>query len=557
MILFLGACAKDSETTTITIVKDPTQYIISNSELVVNAEDENGNRVDVLSANFNDSLQMIAGQSFFYFKGQNVNKDNELLKVTDYLGHEHQFRIQSIENEVNYRKINLFINKQESSFFDNDPTLFFIGSHKLSLHSNNYSVDGTTPYNGRVKIRYNLFDTQNKNHLNCLPGGNTMWVDNSRKLIHFRLAFDFTLLSQDNKSIQLKSPAKLISNYANRGTLIYYNKESGLWEFVSNYQPENISQLPKPGTYAIADLQDACLLSGQWYNDDLPVQNGMLTFSSGDFGATIHTSNSGKWQLWVPKNSTLTVTMAGDCETLEEQIIVSGDDIQKLPRFNATGSSGRKILISGTFFDCDLDSMKSGFIELTSASNKKILLIQSGSFNQPFSLCKNEAYTCRFFDSNIQFSSSLWYLDKDEIHFGTLPMCEELKDDYMVFSVDNDQSYYSDISVDYSPTVLQISGKRQINDPGFKLSFEHQGLVETLSNEGGNIVWHDDQFGGYGIDVNCPSSSNCGFETITINYLNNQDDYIRGSFEGRFWSKILNINSAGYTRIKGEFQVKK
>ncbi|HRD06983.1 MAG TPA: hypothetical protein PK037_05440, partial [Saprospiraceae bacterium] len=69
MILFLGACAKDSETTTITIVKDPTQYIISNSELVVNAEDENGNRVDVLSANFNDSLQMIAGQSFFYFKG--------------------------------------------------------------------------------------------------------------------------------------------------------------------------------------------------------------------------------------------------------------------------------------------------------------------------------------------------------------------------------------------------------------------------------------------------------------------------------------------------------
>jgi hypothetical protein len=81
-------------------------------------------------------------------------------------------------------------------------------------------------------------------------------------------------------------------------------------------------------------------------------------------------------------------------------------------------------------------------------------------------------------------------------------------------------------------------------------------MVGMLNNKKANIVWVDDQIGGYGVSLSCPTSSECGFTNVEIIYWGQNGNLVKGRFEGRFWLKTLNPIGAQYKNISGEFQIK-
>jgi hypothetical protein len=148
-------------------------------------------------------------------------------------------------------------------------------------------------------------------------------------------------------------------------------------------------------------------------------------------------------------------------------------------------------------------------------------------------------------------------LENDEINFGELTICDDLKKEYVIYKIDNDITTYTEVNTVYTSSTLEIIDTKGGSNPGFWLRFTHGGDTGMLDTQASNIKWNNPSFGGYGILINCPSSNSCGFEKIEINYLEENDDYIRGRFNGKFWSQILSPSGAGYKEMDCIFQVNK
>ena len=557
-LLIIGACNKDSETTTTTIIKNPPEIVIANSELVVNLEDENGVAVEGLTAVFNDSIQVIDGRSFFHFRGKDINKLNEVLRITDADGNEHQFNSLILENEINYRKVNLFMNKEGDSFSAaNEKNISLDGNFLLTFPRQNYFLGTDTEYNRQVNIKYNVFDLQNKNHVNCLPGGKTMLFDNEYSMVIFKAAFDFSLHSDDNKSLSLKKPAKLLSGIQENGVLTYYNSALGHWELISEYFPGKEVLLPYAGTYAIAEVKDRALLKGELFLNGLPMINAEIKITGSGFEYSAFSTQSGKWEIEVPRYSNIEIKYASPCGDVVMGDILANQVNNTLSPVYLTSVQVDEFTLSGRVLDCQLNVVDHTFIEIESEHNKKIVLIPKSQFSLRLPLCLNESYTFRFLEPGSSFISRPWVFKKGDMNFGDVLICPNLKDQYVGFSIGNDYSLYTDISTKYSSSILEIKGKKESNDPGFLLRFGHNGQAGSLTTDLANIQLYNSDFGGYGISINCPTSNDCGFENIELNYFEENDDFIKGEFKGNFWTQIFSPSGAVYKEIKGVFQVKK
>ncbi len=552
------SCSKDSETSHTTIIKNPPRVIISNSELVINVEDENGIAIEGLTAVFNDSIQVIEGHSFFHFKGNSINKFNEILKVTDKEGNEHQYTTLIMENEVNYRKINVFINKQQGEVNAlKEKTIQLSNGHLLKLPANNYLSGLDADYKRQVNIKYNMFDLQNANHINCLPGGRSISVNNVSSLMLLKAAFDFRLLSDDNKQLKLKTPAKYNADINEKSHVVYYNTFSGQWDYIAEFLPGEDVSLPFSGTYAIVEFVESAILKGEWKLNSFAQSNAEIQFSSPGFESSIQTSNSGKWELVVPRYALLDILYSDICGKEVKGVVDVSESIQVLPTLNTQIADIQHSSLAGHLIDCFWKDVDNGFIELVSESSKKILWVQQSNFNLTFSRCSNENYKFRFIDLNSGFVSRFWKLDKGEINFGELTICDDLKKEYVIYKIDNDITTYTEVNTVYTSSTLEIIDTKGGGNPGFWLRFTHGGDTGILDTQASNIKWNNPSFGGYGILINCPSSNSCGFEKIEINYLEENDDYIRGRFNGKFWSQILSPSGAGYKEMDCIFQVNK
>ena len=557
-MLIVGACNKDVETTTITIVNNPPKIVVGNSELVVNLEDENGAPLEAIAAKFHDSIQVIEGRSFFHFNGSGINKISEILRITDADGNEHQYKSLILENEINYRKVNLFMNKEADSFSGaNEKSIAMDHNLMLILQRQGYFLGNDLNYNREVHIKYNVFDLQNADHVNCLPGGKSILLENKYSMLIFKAAFDFNLRSDENKSLLLKKPGKLVSDIQEKANLVYYNTDLGEWQLISEYLPGKEHLLPYAGTYAIAEINERALLKGESFLNGLPLINAEIKIKGSGFEYSTFSSNSGKWEIEIPRYTSIEMICTSPCGEVVMGDYFVNEEINYLPPFYLTNAQVDEYKLSGRVLDCQLHDVENAFIEIVSAQTKKILLIPGSEFSFHLPLCSDESYSFQLLAPGSSFSSRSWRLNKKDFYFGDVLICSDYSDQYVGFSIGNDYAFYKNVHAKFSPSILEISGKYTLNDPGFLLSFGHNGQPGAFPVDRANIQLYNTNFGGYGININCPTSNDCGFENIELTYFDESDDYIKGEFNGRFWTQLFSPSGAGYKEIKGVFQVKK
>ena len=212
LILIMSAlsCFKDENDTTMTTIKNDPRYIIDESELVIEVADENEKPVVGLTASYNGEIKLVNKSSFFHFEGKKVNKFEELLKITDQNGYDYDYLIHSQANEVNYKKINVFINKENASFASNvDFALPITPNIKVNLSKDNYLINLNQNYTGNIELKYNHFDIQNESHLKTLPGGKFGVKDNQLWLLQMEDAFTFNVYSTDKQKLSFKNPVTI------------------------------------------------------------------------------------------------------------------------------------------------------------------------------------------------------------------------------------------------------------------------------------------------------------------------------------------------------------
>ena len=163
ILLLLSSCFKDEEVIKVTTINNLPRHIITNSELVINVADENENPLVGLTASFNGNIKVVDKNSFFHFTGNNINKFDETLKITDQNGHDYEYQIQSIANETNYKKINVFTNKTIKEIHSNELQKINVSSDvALNFSKNNYLINTNQSYTGEVQIRYTHYASENK-----------------------------------------------------------------------------------------------------------------------------------------------------------------------------------------------------------------------------------------------------------------------------------------------------------------------------------------------------------------------------------------------------------
>jgi|JI7StandDraft_1071085.scaffolds.fasta_scaffold00473_14 hypothetical protein len=558
LILIMSAlsCFKDENDTTMTTIKNDPRYIIDESELVIEVADENEKPVVGLTASYNGEIKLVNKSSFFHFEGKKVNKFEELLKITDQNGYDYDYLIHSQANEVNYKKINVFINKENASFASNvDFALPITPNIKVNLSKDNYLINLNQNYTGNIELKYNHFDIQNESHLKTLPGGKFGVKDNQLWLLQMEDAFTFNVYSTDKQKLSFKNPVTIFLSTVKSGSaLFYYDADSHVWTYLQDVASNQQVLTNRHGTYCIAQIKAFSILKGQWMINQLPARQSLITLTSANINEEVLTSNNGRWEAIVPIGENITISYTLSCAQTESKSINVTDTKFDVGTHMTSSSNYVPYQISGLIKDCNGGLIEEGFLKIRSERINKTLYIDSSAFNFSVPLCEGDlvSLSCTTITADYEtttLDNVPYYIDLSSIY-----LCDDFKDNYLVLNMDGFIRKYTSFEKTVNSEIIQI-GASSFDSPIF-LKFGHTNMVGQIDNNKANIVWYDEQIAGYGVSLNCPTSSTCGFTNVEITYWSQNSNLAKGRFEGRFWLKTLNPVGAEYKNISGEFQLK-
>ncbi len=550
------SCFKDENTSTTTIIKNDPRYIIDASELVIEVADENEKPIVGLTASYNGEIKLVNKSSFFHFEGKKVNKFEELLKITDQNGYDYDYLIHSQANEVNYKKINVFINKENASLASNDDfALPITSSIKVNLTKDNYLVNVNQNYTGNIELRYNHFDIQNESHVKTLPGGKFGVKDNQLWLLQMEDAFEFNVYSTDKQKLSFKQPiAVQLSTVKSGSALFYYDADSHVWTYLQDVASNQQVLTNRHGTYCIAQIKAFSILKGQWMINQMPARQSVITLTSPSLNEQVLTSNNGRWEAIVPVGENITITYALSCAQTESQSVIVTDTKFDVGTHVTSSANYLPYQISGQIRDCNGGLIEEGFLKIKSKSINKTLYIDSSTFNFSVPLCEGDLVALSCTTVTADYETTILENVPYNIDLSSIYLCNDIKDNYLILNIDGFVKKYTSFEKTINNEIIQI-GASSYALPIF-LKFGHTNMVGKLDHKKANIAWFDDQIAGYGVSLNCPTSSECGFTNVEIIYWGQNGNLVKGRFEGRFWLKTLNPVGAQYKNISGEFQIK-
>ena len=556
-LLSLASCFKDSEVIEEDIIKPDPKVIVDESQLVVKVTNERGEDITGITAEFNNDIKVVDEASIFYFTGKKISKEDELLIVTDKEGESFQYKIYSIENEVNYHQVSIFKNYEKADVGSQSNQVINSSSGELfKLQGDNY-LQGQNKYSGNVSLIYHGFDINNKNHRMAIPGGNTLLDNGIRKVINFSEVFRFDAYDIEKRVLNFVVPISvtLKNDVENNEVVLYYNRLLHDWQITDIKTNANNIDIGNSGIYAIASLNEVSIIKGNITINERIAKNQTLNIKYDEQYFTANSTNTGKWECMVPKQKDIKIEIQHECITSNEINIVSSEKINDIGLRNIETSEIKPISIKAIIKDCDANNISDAMVLIKSGNYNSHIFIPSSSFDISHYVCNSSDVEVSVIGNGIR--SLPFKVFDDKINLDNLILCNAINESYLLLKDDSGNKIrYSDVSNNFSNKKIIINYSKS-NESTLNLSFNHNNKEEIITPLKSNLIWTEAGFGNKGIVFNCPTSDDCGFTSFEITYLNTESEYIRGNFTGRFWIKTINPVTATYKNIEGEFQIRR
>ncbi|MBK8622351.1 MAG: hypothetical protein IPN79_11470 [Saprospiraceae bacterium] len=557
-LLIFAGCYPDTEESTETIIKPVRKTVIASAKTVINVTDENGQPLTGLTARFNQQSKIINQASFFQFDAKNIYKENELLSITDTDGQVYEYSLYNIENQVNYHNVTLFRNTNKQVFSTSEGSVISFPSGKMAIDLTNTGLtSGNGAYAGQVNCIYHEFDLNNPYHLQAIPGGKLIDIDGKYHLVEWLYVFRFDLLTQNEKYLALTNPKNVFLNISpeKQARIIQYDRSKKFWTDLGTFSDTKNLPIQSSGIYAVVHTYEPSALKGIFTANDLPLVKQKITYDYDGKRFETQTTNTGKWEILVPKNQSVSIQPVTDCSDLQNGITVSANETTVetgIKNFNT--QQIRNITLKGSFKNCFAKDLPEGFIQINQNTKTEYIYIPESDFEWTIPICDDGVLSFGAAGNAGEKMANISF-DNDIADLGNIFLCSGLENQYISLRTpDGNTLYTGDIIVTGSGSETSILFKSTTQE--FLITFINNQQPGLVATETGNIVWKDQTFLNKGIEINCPTSNTCGFEEIRI--LSQQhNDWIKGSFKGNFWSKTLQPLTAKNQILEGDFFIKR
>lgn len=558
-LTFVLACGKDKIEEETWEVPDEPRIIVESARMVTGITDENGLPLDGLTAAFNDTIRLVDKGAYFQFKGTQLNKRGEILRLTDKEGRQYHFTQRPIENDVAYFQHVIIRNKPAFVHKSHNPLELPLSNETQIFIAANQYRKSVQSYSGDVIVEYFTYDVNRENHRAALPGGVT-GIDKTgkRTLLKMLTVFSITCKTPNAENLEFASATVSSSSLNQDHALFYYNEKIGNWEEVDNETgQENAAVISKPGYYCIAKPISYIQLKGSLLLAGNPAPNQKVTIKYSGSVQTTFTSNSGKWEALIPSNEEVSYSYDLPCFAAAKTVGPSANDIQ-LTGDNPSQNS-QISRFKGKILDCMGQKLENSFLQVQGNDFHKTIYLDGANIDFVLPHCESNYIRVRAYDAETGESGSEmeWRPGVDNQMYNVFA-CAQMAEPY--FEVHNDEG-----SVIYTQLIqMKVQDRVQLQAKNTDSGNNALTLVFPATQSGVqpngsiNLTWYDNSFAGKGISVNCANSINCGFENFDITHLSElQDGWVRAQFKARMWSKILNTLEAGYVEVEGSFQFKR
>lgn len=559
ILVNLMACGKDQIEVESWEVPDEPQIIVESARLVTGITDENGLPVEGLTAAFNDTIRLVDNGDYFQFKGSQLNKSGEVLRLTDKEGRQYYFTQRPIENEVNYFQQVIIRNKSSILHKSHNALdLSLDNQTRIKIEANQYRKS-VQSYSGDVVVEHYTFDTKKENHRAALPGGIT-GIDQfgKRGLLEMVSAFSITCKTPNVENLEFSS-GNLTSSYLNgENALFYYNEKAHNWEEVVGSGSGSASvSINKSGYYCIAAIVPYVSVSGKLKIGANPAPNQKVKLSYDGFDQTVFTSNGGKWQALIPAGEVVQYRYDLSCYQTSHTISASEKDVTL--EEDQPNQDVQTTQFTGKLLNCSGKALVNGFVQIEGNDFYSILYLENGEIDFAMPHCTTNEIRIRAYDA--EGGETGPWIDwqpgyNNRIY--NLFACEQMTNPYLEVHNAEGSVFYSQLNQTLVQGRLQLEAKDQSDQSNFLSLIFPVSDKGILPNERINLTWKDKTFADKGISVSCIFSNNCGFENFELTHLAlEQEGWVRGQFKARFWSKILNTLQAGYVEVEGSFQFRR
>lgn len=557
-LLIFSGCYTDTEESTETIMTPVRKTVIASAKVVVNVTDENGQPMTGLTARFNQQSKIINQASFFQFDAQNIHKEGELLSVTDQDGQVYEFALYNIENQVNYHSLTLYRNTLRKVFSSAEGSVISFPSGKMNIDLTNAGfTSGDQSFAGLINCIYHEFDLNNSYHVKAIPGGKIIDINGKYHLVEWLYVFRFDLLTQNEKYLKLTRPQNVSVDISPEkpARIIQYDRSRKSWTDLGAFSDAHNMMIQSSGIYAVAYTHDPVVLKGVLTANQLPLVNQKFTYDYDGMTHDAQTTNSGKWEVWVPKNTTVIIKPSAECSDLQTgKTIIAGESMMDAGIINYNTPQIKNITIKGSFKNCFAEALPDGFIEIHQSTKSEYIYIPDSDFEWTIPLCTDSDLSFGAAGHSGEKMSDISF-ENDTSDLGNIFLCPGLENQYVSLRTpDGNTLYTGDILVSHLGSDTRIQFKSTIQE--FSLVFQDTQKPGYIPSETGNIVWKDTTFLNKGIEIHCPTSNTCGFEEIQV-LSQQQDNWIKGSFKGSFWSKTLQPLTAKNQILEGDFFIKR
>jgi hypothetical protein len=321
--------------------------------------------------------------------------------------------------------------------------------------------------------------------------------------------------------------------------------------------PANRIDINASGYYAFADTRSLVRLHGSLLVNGKTIVHYPIDIAYAGIRRRIYTTGAGAWQVQLPAETDIAITVPMPCgEAMTVETVTTSEHDIAWP-IMLTNPNVTALTLTGTVRDCMAQPLSGAFL-LPDGDARRILYPAGAAIETGMLACTSASISIQAVDPTLdQAGASVTWPALDTVDLGNVFACSAAADEYLLLTVSGEAKMYVNLRSSITPqSRLLIEDSDPVDPAAFQVFISGMEARDFTDGEL-NIVFEDMHLGQKGYSLYCPTASGgCGFTSFTItHYPDVPGEWIRGRFEGRFWTKSFNPLTAGYRPITGEFQV--
>lgn len=554
-LLLLSACHKDSvEILTDIDYPDPPEVLVT-TRLVTVLDNAPSNTAQVLLT-FAGQTTGFEDFNFNQMKGAGIKRDFEILHLTT-ASDLHFFKVNSLtENDVNYTHIQLPEVQSYSGETSTSSNYTFSSGAALTIPAGSLAYADGTAFQGTYTLTLATLTASGIEPVG-LPSFCGINTHHERVSLHFESGYYLSAQTGDGEALTfgedvfLSLPEKTTPGW-------FFDAEEGAWVLLSGTDQVGQKQIHPgaSGYYACAAASPLIRVKGTLRINGSLTPHYPISFNYGGQQHEIYTTNAGSWSIQLPAQTACLATINIPCADAQQILLETSSAKEMEASFTITENGIENVQLLGTARDCNYAPLNDHFTIIEGDAHTILFAEEPGlNFNVP--VCKNGSVLISTFNpASRQSGPSINWEAADTIDIHSTFACNQARNEYLALSVSDEKKMYWDLR-------SQVEGDRLIiltNEPEPDVDFQVfvEGLAKgSYADNMLNILFEDRHLGTKGYSLYCPTAtSGCGFTDFTITHFAEEEgQWIRGYFKGKFWIKTFNPLTAGYRPVEGEFQV--